>query len=111
MARSAGRSLNRASPEREEHWSPANSFAIYPSLGDHVVLVMVERTGLGAEFVPSLPLKAPRVAVVDIQDEEGRALAAAVATQGSPRLLFQLPVNRHFSARSCRPMLLGSLCG
>jgi NAD(P)-dependent dehydrogenase (short-subunit alcohol dehydrogenase family) len=69
-------------------------FASYPSLRDKVVLVSGGATGLGAEFVAQFAAQGARVGYVDIDDEAGEALAAAVGTAGSPR-----PLYRHADVR------------
>ncbi len=67
----------------------ASSFATYPSLCDEVVLISGGATGLGAEFVSQFAAQGAQVALVDIQDEEARALVDTVAATGSPRPLFR----------------------
>jgi len=46
-------------------------------------------TGLGAEFVAQLAAQGVRVGFVDLQDDAGQALAAAVRERGHPQPLYQ----------------------
>jgi NAD(P)-dependent dehydrogenase (short-subunit alcohol dehydrogenase family) len=64
-------------------------FATYPSLRDQVAFVSGGATGLGAEFVAQLAAQGTRVSFVDVQDDAGEALAAAVAERGHPAPLYQ----------------------
>jgi NAD(P)-dependent dehydrogenase (short-subunit alcohol dehydrogenase family) len=62
----------------------SDEFAIYPSLRGQVAFVTGGASGLGAEFVAQLAAQGVRVGFVDIQDDAGGALAAAVAERGHP---------------------------
>jgi NAD(P)-dependent dehydrogenase (short-subunit alcohol dehydrogenase family) len=64
-------------------------FATYPSLRDQVAFVSGGATGLGAEFVAQLAAQGARVSFVDVPDDAGEALAAAVADRGHPAPLYQ----------------------
>jgi NAD(P)-dependent dehydrogenase (short-subunit alcohol dehydrogenase family) len=59
-----------------------DEFAIYPSLRGQVAFVTGGATGLGAEFVAQLAAQGVRVGFVDIQDDAGHALAAALGARG-----------------------------
>jgi NAD(P)-dependent dehydrogenase (short-subunit alcohol dehydrogenase family) len=67
----------------------SDEFAIYPSLRGQVAFVTGGATGLGGEFVAQLAAQGARVGFVDVQDDAGQALAAAVAERGHPEPLFQ----------------------
>ena len=67
----------------------SDEFAIYPSLRGQVAFVTGGATGLGAEFVAQLAAQGVHVGFVDVQDDAGRALAAAVAERGHPPPLYQ----------------------
>jgi NAD(P)-dependent dehydrogenase (short-subunit alcohol dehydrogenase family) len=71
------------------HDMAAPRYAIYPSLRGRVAFVSGGATGLGAEFVAQLAAQGAHVGFVDVQDDAGRALAAAVAERGDPAPLFQ----------------------
>jgi NAD(P)-dependent dehydrogenase (short-subunit alcohol dehydrogenase family) len=60
----------------------SDEFAIYPSLRGQVAFVTGGATGLGAEFVAQLAAQGVRVGFVDIQDDAGHALAAALGARG-----------------------------
>jgi NAD(P)-dependent dehydrogenase (short-subunit alcohol dehydrogenase family) len=64
-------------------------FATYPSLRGQVAFVSGGATGLGAEFVAQLAAQGVRVGFVDLQDDAGQALAAAVRERGHPQPLYQ----------------------
>jgi D-xylose 1-dehydrogenase len=64
-------------------------FATYPSLRGQVAFVSGGATGLGAEFVAQLAAQGVRVGFVDLQDDAGQALAAAVRARGHPQPLYQ----------------------
>ena len=66
-----------------------DQFATYPSLRGQVAFVSGGATGLGAEFVAQLAAQGVRVGFVDVQDDAGQALAAAVAELGHPPPLYQ----------------------
>jgi NAD(P)-dependent dehydrogenase (short-subunit alcohol dehydrogenase family) len=67
---------------------PPGPFATYPSLRGQVVLVSGGATGLGAEFVTQFAAQGALVGFVDIQDDAGHDLAAAVAATGAPPPLY-----------------------
>jgi D-xylose 1-dehydrogenase len=54
-----------------------------------VAFVSGGATGLGAEFVAQLAAQGVRVGFVDLQDDAGQALAAAVRERGHPQPLYQ----------------------
>jgi NAD(P)-dependent dehydrogenase (short-subunit alcohol dehydrogenase family) len=56
----------------------SGTFAIYPSLRDRVVLVTGGASGIGAEIVQAFHGQGARIAFIDIADEQGRALSAAL---------------------------------
>jgi D-xylose 1-dehydrogenase len=64
-------------------------FASYPSLRGKVVMISGGASGLGAEFVSQFAAQGARVGFVDIQDDAGEALAAAVAGTGAPVPLYR----------------------
>jgi NAD(P)-dependent dehydrogenase (short-subunit alcohol dehydrogenase family) len=51
------------------------AFASYPSLKDRVVFITGGASGIGASFVEEFHLQGAKVAFVDLQAEEGQALA------------------------------------
>ncbi len=62
-----------------------DNFALYPSLKDRVVLVTGGSTGIGESLVRHFARQGSRVAFFDVQDEPGKALAEALATEGCLR--------------------------
>ncbi len=61
----------------------SSGFAIYPSLRDKVVFVTGGAAGIGAEIVRQFAHQGSRVAFVDVQDEAGASLAAAIRDEGA----------------------------
>jgi NAD(P)-dependent dehydrogenase (short-subunit alcohol dehydrogenase family) len=55
------------------------TFALYPSLIDKVVLITGGASGIGADIVRAFAANHARVAVLDVQDEAGAALAEELA--------------------------------
>ncbi|HEY8614742.1 SDR family oxidoreductase [Phenylobacterium sp.] len=51
------------------------AFASYPSLRDRTVFITGGASGIGAEFVAQFHAQGSRVAFVDLQEDEGQALA------------------------------------
>ena len=54
------------------------TFAVYPSLAGRNVFVSGGATGIGADIVRAFARNAARVAFIDVQHEQGEAMAAAV---------------------------------
>jgi D-xylose 1-dehydrogenase len=67
-----------------------STFARYPSLACRRVLVTGGATGIGEAIVTEFARQGARVAFIDVQDEPGCALAAALAAEGCPK-----PIYRH----------------
>ncbi len=67
-------------------------FAHYPSLRERVVLISGGATGIGASLVEHFARQGAKVAFVDLAEQAGRALAAALAGEGLLPPLF-LPVD------------------
>jgi D-xylose 1-dehydrogenase len=63
-------------------------FASYPSLRDRAVLVTGGATGIGESFVTHFARQGARVAFLDIQDEAGRGLVAALEKEGCPAPMY-----------------------
>ncbi len=63
------------------------AFARYPSLDGRVVLISGGATGIGASLVEHFADQGARVAFVDVQRDEGEALADRLAAEGKPRPL------------------------
>jgi len=63
----------------------AAAFAHYPSLKDRVVLVTGGATGIGESMVRHFARQGSRVFFLDVQNEPGLALVAALSGEGCPR--------------------------
>ncbi len=68
--------------------TPGRRFARYPSLVGRVAFVTGGASGLGAEFVSQLAAQGSRVAFVDLDSGQGKALAESIAQRGDPEPLF-----------------------
>jgi len=68
------------------------TFAVYPSLAGRTVFVSGGATGIGADIVRAFARNHARVAFVDVQREEGEALAAAVKSAGGTALFLECDV-------------------
>lgn len=62
--------------------------ATYPSLHDRIVFITGGGSGIGASIVEHFCAQNARVAFVDINEQAGSALSAAIATAGHPAPLF-----------------------
>jgi NAD(P)-dependent dehydrogenase (short-subunit alcohol dehydrogenase family) len=85
------------------------SFATYPSLADRIVLITGGASGIGAEMVRQFAHNGAKVAFLDIQDDAGRALVAALAACAhAPRFLHcdvtDIPALRHAIAQVHREL-------
>jgi len=63
-------------------------FATYPSLSDRVVLITGGASGIGADMVRAFSENGARVALFDLQDEEGERLADDIARTAKHRPAF-----------------------
>lgn len=63
--------------------------ATYPGLTGRVVIVTGGASGIGEAFVRRFAANGARVAMLDVQQEAGEALAESVAANGAPRPLFR----------------------
>jgi len=68
------------------------TFAVYPSLAGRTVFVSGGATGIGADIVRAFASNHARVAFVDVQREEGEALAAAAKNAGGTALFLECDV-------------------
>jgi len=68
------------------------TFAVYPSLKARTVFVSGGATGIGADIVRAFARNHARVAFVDLQREEGEALAAALKEAGGTALFLPCDV-------------------
>jgi NAD(P)-dependent dehydrogenase (short-subunit alcohol dehydrogenase family) len=71
-----------------------DSFAIYPSLRDRVVLITGGASGIGAALVRRFAEQGARVAFLDVMDEQGEDLAREIAAAGHRQ-----PFYRHCDLR------------
>jgi D-xylose 1-dehydrogenase len=67
----------------------SDSFAIYPSLRDRVVLVTGGASGIGAEEVTQFARQGAKVAFVDVDDAAADALVGRLKTEGHHPPLYQ----------------------
>jgi len=63
-------------------------FASYPSLNNRAVLVTGGATGIGESIVAAFARQGARVAFLDVQHEQGSALAEKLAREGYPQPLY-----------------------
>jgi len=68
------------------------TFAGYPSLAGRTVLVSGGATGIGADIVRAFARNRARVAFVDVQSQEGEAMAAEVKGAGGTALFLSCDV-------------------
>jgi D-xylose 1-dehydrogenase len=68
------------------------TFAIYPSLKGRTVFISGGATGIGADIVRAFAGNHARVAFVDVQRDEGEALAAALKAAGDVALFLRCDV-------------------
>lgn len=68
------------------------SFATYPSLTDRVVLITGGASGIGADTVRAFAANGSRVALLDLQQEAGEALARELATAAHAPLFLRCDV-------------------
>ena len=68
------------------------TFATYPSLTARAVFVSGGATGIGADIVRAFAKNHARVAFVDLQRDEGEALAAALEETGETALFLRCDV-------------------
>ena len=68
------------------------TFATYPSLAGRVVFASGGATGIGADIVRAFARNHARVAFVDVQRQEGEALAAALKETGETALFLPCDV-------------------
>lgn len=66
----------------------SSQFARYPSLEGRAVLITGGATGIGESLVCHFARQGSRVALLDIQSEPARALAAGLAAEGCPAPLY-----------------------
>ena len=84
-------------PVRSRHPGPdpagcGLTFATYPSLKARAVFVSGGATGIGADIVRAFAKNHARVAFVDLQRDEGEALAAALEETGETALFLRCDV-------------------
>ena len=72
------------------------TFATYPSLAGRAVFVSGGATGIGADIVRAFASNHARVAFVDLQRDEGEALAAALAGDAARRRSFSAATSPTF---------------
>jgi NAD(P)-dependent dehydrogenase (short-subunit alcohol dehydrogenase family) len=68
------------------------SFAKYPSLAGRTVFVSGGASGIGADIVRAFARNQARVAFVDVQREQGEAMAAALARDGGTAVFLECDV-------------------
>jgi D-xylose 1-dehydrogenase len=68
--------------------APGDRYARYPSLRDRVVFLSGGATGLGAEFVEQFVAQGAAVGFVDVDEENGRALAERLSASAATAPVF-----------------------
>ena len=68
------------------------TFAIYPSLAERTVFISGGATGIGADILRAFARNHARIAFVDLQRQEGEAMAAEVKGEGGTALFLRCDV-------------------